>query len=83
MAKLIAVDMLARVTDKALQAHGGIGFWASTPDRAGLPRRARAALRGGHQRDPEDDHRPRGLRATRDRRARAMSAGFAAEAGSR
>ena len=31
MAKLIAVDMLGRVTDKALQAHGGIGFWASSP----------------------------------------------------
>ena len=29
------------------------------PDRAGLPRRARPALRGGHQRDPEDDHRAR------------------------
>ena len=28
------------------------------PDRARLPRRARAALRGGHERDPEDDHRP-------------------------
>ncbi|MFN8162311.1 MAG: acyl-CoA dehydrogenase family protein [Solirubrobacterales bacterium] len=31
MAKLTAVDMLTRVTDKALQAHGGIGFWASQP----------------------------------------------------
>ena len=31
MAKLTAVDMLGRVTDKALQAHGGIGFWASSP----------------------------------------------------
>jgi alkylation response protein AidB-like acyl-CoA dehydrogenase len=30
MAKLVAVDMLGRVTDKALQAHGGIGFWASS-----------------------------------------------------
>lgn len=27
MAKLNAVDMLTRVTDKALQVHGGIGFW--------------------------------------------------------
>lgn len=27
MAKLTAVDMLTRVTDKALQAHGGIGYW--------------------------------------------------------
>lgn len=31
MAKLTAVEMLGRVTDKALQAHGGIGFWASSP----------------------------------------------------
>ena len=31
MAKLTAVDMLTRVTDKALQVHGGIGFWASSP----------------------------------------------------
>ncbi|QUQ64254.1 acyl-CoA dehydrogenase family protein [Kutzneria sp. CA-103260] len=31
MAKLNAVDMLSRVTDKALQAHGGIGFWESSP----------------------------------------------------
>jgi alkylation response protein AidB-like acyl-CoA dehydrogenase len=27
MAKLQAVDMLTRVTDRALQIHGGIGFW--------------------------------------------------------
>jgi alkylation response protein AidB-like acyl-CoA dehydrogenase len=27
MAKLTAVDMLTRVTDKALQVHGGIGYW--------------------------------------------------------
>ena len=31
MAKLTAVDMLTRVTDKALQVHGGVGFWASSP----------------------------------------------------
>lgn len=31
MAKLIAVDMLTRVTDKALQVHGGIGYWNSSP----------------------------------------------------
>lgn len=31
MAKLTAVNMLTRVTDNALQAHGGIGFWASSP----------------------------------------------------
>jgi alkylation response protein AidB-like acyl-CoA dehydrogenase len=30
MAKLVAVDMLARVTDTALQIHGGIGYWASS-----------------------------------------------------
>ncbi|MBV9232751.1 MAG: acyl-CoA dehydrogenase, partial [Candidatus Eremiobacteraeota bacterium] len=27
MAKMQAVDMLTRVTDKALQIHGGVGFW--------------------------------------------------------
>ncbi len=31
MAKLTAVDMLARVTDQALQIHGGIGYWSSSP----------------------------------------------------
>ncbi len=30
MAKLHAVDMLTRVTDKALQVHGGIGFFESS-----------------------------------------------------
>lgn len=29
MAKMVAVDMLTRVTDKALQVHGGLGYWAS------------------------------------------------------
>jgi alkylation response protein AidB-like acyl-CoA dehydrogenase len=27
MAKMTAVDMLTRVTDKALQVHGGLGYW--------------------------------------------------------
>ncbi|MCC9203804.1 acyl-CoA dehydrogenase family protein [Arthrobacter sp. zg-Y769] len=31
MAKLTAVDMLTRVTDKALQVHGGVGYWKSMP----------------------------------------------------
>ena len=31
MAKLTAVDMLTRVTDKALQVHGGIGYWEPSP----------------------------------------------------
>lgn len=31
MAKLNAVDMLTRVTDKALQVHGGIGYWQPNP----------------------------------------------------
>ena len=31
MAKLKAVDMLTRVTDKALQVHGGIGYWEPHP----------------------------------------------------
>lgn len=30
MAKLNAVDMLTRVTDRALQVHGGIGYWESS-----------------------------------------------------
>ncbi|MCX7523021.1 acyl-CoA dehydrogenase family protein [Microbacterium sp. STN6] len=29
MAKMVAVDMLTRVTDKALQVHGGLGYWKS------------------------------------------------------
>ncbi|MGD8167596.1 acyl-CoA dehydrogenase family protein [Herbiconiux sp. P16] len=29
--KIVAVDMLARVTDKALQIHGGQGYWARNP----------------------------------------------------
>ncbi|WP_405517053.1 acyl-CoA dehydrogenase family protein [Streptomyces canus] len=31
MAKLTAVDMLGRVTDKALQVHGGSGYWKTSP----------------------------------------------------
>ncbi len=31
MAKLNAVDMLTRVTDKALQAHGGVGYFGPGP----------------------------------------------------
>jgi alkylation response protein AidB-like acyl-CoA dehydrogenase len=31
MAKLNAVDMLTRVTDKALQIHGGIGYFQPSP----------------------------------------------------
>src|ERR1700761_5008198 len=31
LSKLNAVDMLTRVTDKALQVHGGIGYWESSP----------------------------------------------------
>ncbi|MEU7260672.1 acyl-CoA dehydrogenase family protein [Streptomyces rimosus] len=31
MAKLNAVEALTRVTDKALQIHGGIGYWESHP----------------------------------------------------
>ncbi len=31
MAKLQAVEMLTRVTDKALQIHGGSGFWQPNP----------------------------------------------------
>jgi alkylation response protein AidB-like acyl-CoA dehydrogenase len=31
MSKLFAVGMLQRVTDGALQVHGGIGYWSSSP----------------------------------------------------
>lgn len=31
MAKLFATEMLQRVTDAALQVHGGIGYWSSSP----------------------------------------------------
>jgi alkylation response protein AidB-like acyl-CoA dehydrogenase len=31
MSKLFAVNMLQRVTDGALQVHGGIGYWSSSP----------------------------------------------------
>jgi alkylation response protein AidB-like acyl-CoA dehydrogenase len=31
MSKLTAVDMLTRVTDKALQVHGGVGYWEPHP----------------------------------------------------
>jgi alkylation response protein AidB-like acyl-CoA dehydrogenase len=31
MSKLFAVDMLQRVTDDALQIHGGVGYWSSSP----------------------------------------------------
>ncbi|MBV9818768.1 MAG: acyl-CoA dehydrogenase family protein [Solirubrobacterales bacterium] len=31
MSKLFAVTMLQRVTDDALQVHGGIGYWSSSP----------------------------------------------------
>lgn len=31
MAKLVAVDMLGRCTDRALQVFGGIGYWRSSP----------------------------------------------------
>jgi alkylation response protein AidB-like acyl-CoA dehydrogenase len=31
MAKMNGVDALTRVTDKALQVHGGLGYWSSSP----------------------------------------------------
>jgi alkylation response protein AidB-like acyl-CoA dehydrogenase len=31
MAKLFASEMLQRVTDGALQVHGGVGYWSSSP----------------------------------------------------
>ena len=31
MAKMTAVSMLTRVTDNALQVHGGLGYWKTSP----------------------------------------------------
>ena len=31
MAKLFASEMLQRVTDSALQVHGGLGYWSNSP----------------------------------------------------
>jgi alkylation response protein AidB-like acyl-CoA dehydrogenase len=48
MAKLNAVDMLARVTDKALQAHGGVGYW-STMERVYRDARAQRFEEGTNE----------------------------------
>ena len=42
MAKLFASEMLQRVTDGALQVHGGIGYWRSSPIERASYRDARA-----------------------------------------
>ncbi|MFJ8687784.1 acyl-CoA dehydrogenase family protein [Micromonospora wenchangensis] len=50
MAKLVAVDMLTRVTDKALQAHGGIGYWeGSTIERVYRDARAQRFEEGTNE----------------------------------
>ncbi|MEV4846520.1 acyl-CoA dehydrogenase family protein [Micromonospora matsumotoense] len=50
MAKLVAVDMLTRVTDKALQVHGGIGYWeGSTIERVYRDARAQRFEEGTNE----------------------------------
>lgn len=50
MAKLTAVDMLARVTDKALQVHGGIGYFGgSAMDRVYRDARAQRFEEGTNE----------------------------------
>ena len=62
MAKLTAVDMLDPGHRQGAADPRRRRLLGLAADRAGLPRRARPALRGGHERDPEDDHRARGPR---------------------
>ena len=69
MAKLFASEMLQRVTDggaSGVRRHRLL----QEPDRAGLPRRPRAALRGGHGRGAEADDRPRAAARKLGARAR-------------
>ncbi len=58
-AKLYATEMLARVTDQAIQIFGGMGLMEETADRALLARRPGRADLGRHQRDPAPHHQPR------------------------
>ena len=58
-AKLFATEMLARVTDQAIQIFGGMGLMEETADRALLARRPGRADLGRHQRDPAPHHQPR------------------------
>ena len=86
MSKLTAVEMLTRVTDAALQVHGGIGYWSSSPIER-IYRDARAQrFRGGDQRGPEDRDRQAAADRAGDRlrclTARERRAGRAASRGS-
>ena len=58
-AKLFATEMLARVTDQAIQIFGGMGLMEETGDRALLARRPGRADLGRHLRDPAPHHQPR------------------------
>ncbi|WP_417561947.1 acyl-CoA dehydrogenase family protein [Microbacterium sp.] len=50
MAKMTAVDMLTRVTDKALQVHGGVGYWkTSTIERVYRDARAQRFEEGTNE----------------------------------
>ena len=84
MAKLFASEMCQEVVLDAMRIHGGIRLLQGVRDRAPLPRRADAAARRGHERDPEDDRRARAdaalaggarwdVRSTRARRASAAT----------
>ena len=57
MAKVFASETLGRITDRALQIHGGMGLMERAADRAVLARRAGRAHLGRHERDPAAHHR--------------------------
>ena len=58
MAKLFASEACHEIVTKSLRVHGGLRLLQGVHDRTPLPGRAVPADRRGHQRDPEDRHRP-------------------------
>ena len=82
MAKYVATEMVGRVADRAIQVFGGNGYMTEM----GVERWARfvghAPVRG-HQRDPEDEHRPdaRSRRAGPGPRRRRRTGSHAAGSG--
>ena len=60
-AKLYASEMLARVTDEAIQIHGGMGLMSDLPLETLLARRARRAHLGRDIGDPPPHHQPRSV----------------------